>query len=82
MEIDPTQLKPSAPPLPPEMVFDPRPMVLAMTSMGVTQLYTAIKDQGFPQPYQLGPRRVVWKRSEVLAWLESRPRGVRTRKEQ
>ncbi|OZI27535.1 helix-turn-helix transcriptional regulator [Bordetella genomosp. 7] len=65
--------------LPPEATFDPRPVVLKMTSMSVTQLYSAMKNGGFPEPYQLGPRRLAWKRSEVLAWLESRPRGVRSR---
>ncbi|CAB3901032.1 helix-turn-helix transcriptional regulator [Achromobacter animicus] len=71
-----------APPqvLPAEVIFDPRPVVIAMTSMSVTQLYAAMSKDGFPQPYQLGLRRVAWKRAEVLAWLESRPRGVRTRK--
>lgn len=71
---------PAAIPLPPEAIFDPRPVVMAMTSMGVTQLYSAMSREGFPQPYQLGPRRLAWKRAEVLAWLESRPRGIRTRK--
>ncbi|HCW20357.1 AlpA family phage regulatory protein [Achromobacter sp.] len=67
-------------PLPTEAIFDPRPVVTAMTSMSVTQLYSAMSKDGFPLPYQLGLRRVVWKRAEVLAWMESRPRGVRTRK--
>ncbi|WP_051439474.1 helix-turn-helix transcriptional regulator [Bordetella petrii] len=68
--------------LPPEAMFDPRPVVMKMTTMSATQLYSAMKHADFPQPYQLGPRRLAWKRTEVLAWLESRPRGVRSRKEQ
>jgi len=69
----------SSPTLPDEAIFDPRPVVLKMTSLSATQLYTAIKKEGFPQPYQIGPRRVAWNRAEVLAWMASRPRGTRSK---
>lgn len=65
--------------LPAEATFDPKPVVLKLTCMSNTQLYAAIKKDGFPQPYQVGPRRVVWNRAEVLAWMASRPRGIRSR---
>lgn len=64
-------------PLPVEEIFDPRPVVMKITSLGTTALYAAMKNDDFPQPYRVGPRRVVWKRAEVLRWLESRPRGTR-----
>ena len=51
--------------------------VFAVTSMRRTTLYAAIKHDDFPQPIQLGRRRVAWKLGEVLAWIESRPRGTR-----
>lgn len=66
--------------LAPEITFDARPTVLKMTSLSATQLYNEIKNNGFPQPYQIGKRRIVWNRAQVLAWLESRPRGIRTSK--
>ena len=67
--------------LPPELIYDPRPVVLAITSLSATQLYNEIRNNGFPEPYHLGKRRIAWNRAQVLAWLESRPRGVRTRKD-
>lgn len=57
--------------------FDSRDVVSKITSLGTTALYAAMKNDNFPQPYRVGPRRVVWKRAEVLQWLESRPRGTR-----
>jgi predicted DNA-binding transcriptional regulator AlpA len=37
-----------------------------------------IKRNGFPEPIWLNPRgtRIAWRESEVIQWLESRPRGV------
>lgn len=46
--------------------------VLAAIGMGNTWLYDAMKRGDFPQPVKLGSRAVGWKRSDVLAWLESR----------
>jgi prophage regulatory protein len=41
-----------------------------------TQHLNRLEKKGlFPQRRQLGPNRVAWLESEVLAWCESRPRG-------
>lgn len=60
-----------------DMVWDPLATVSSYTNMGRTAIYAAIKDDGFPEPYQLGKRIARWRRTEILAWLESRPRGTR-----
>lgn len=60
-----------------DMVFDPLEVVSSYTGMGRTAIYAAIKKDGFPEPYQLGKRIARWKRSQVLAWVEARPRGTR-----
>jgi predicted DNA-binding transcriptional regulator AlpA len=33
-----------------------------------------MRDQGFPQPIQLGPNTVRWSQSKVWGWIESRQR--------
>lgn len=63
--------------LPDHQIFDPLENVKRITSLGRTAVYAAIKASGFPEPLQLGPRKVVWRRSDVLAWMESRPTGTR-----
>jgi Prophage CP4-57 regulatory protein (AlpA) len=37
--------------------------------------HTARRIEGFPKPIQLSPRAIGWRRSELLAWLDARPRG-------
>ena len=60
------------------VIFDNLPTVTQYTGMGRSAIYQGIRDHGFPPPYQVGVRMVRWKRSEVLDWLASRPRGLRT----
>lgn len=60
-----------------DMIYDPLDTVSAYAGMGRTAIYAAIKNDDFPEPYQLGKRNARWKRTEVLQWLESRPRGTR-----
>lgn len=64
-------------PVPEHMIFDDFDTMKQYTGMGRTAVYAAIKNAGFPQPYQFGPRIVRWKRVEVLEWMESRKRGTR-----
>ncbi|NYT67699.1 helix-turn-helix transcriptional regulator [Pusillimonas noertemannii] len=64
-------------PIPDDMIYDDLPTLSSYTNMGRTATYAAIKNLGFPEPYQLGARLVRWKRSEVKEWLENRPRGTR-----
>ncbi|MCB8747707.1 AlpA family phage regulatory protein [Rhodoferax sp. U2-2l] len=46
-----------------------QPLVSELTGLGRSTIY-ALPD--FPKKIQIGRRAVGWKRSEVLAWLESR----------
>lgn len=39
-------------------------------------LHRWIASNGFPEPLQLGPRALRWRRGEIIAWIESRPRGT------
>lgn len=54
------------------------PEVLAMTGLSRSSLYRRINSGDFPAPILLGgddSRAVGWRRSEVEAWIESRPRS-------
>lgn len=62
--------------VPIEIIYDALPTISAITDMGRTAVYNAIREHGFPEPYQLGARVSRWKRTEVLQWLENRPRGT------
>jgi len=64
-------------PIPEHMIFDDLRTMKTYTNMDRTATYSAIKNMGFPQPYQFGARIVRWKRVEVLEWMESRKRGTR-----
>ena len=63
--------------VPADIIFDDLDSLKAYTKMGRTAIYNAVREHGFPEPYQLGTRIARWKRVEVLAWLENRPRGTR-----
>lgn len=39
-------------------------------------LQNSIEKYGFPQPYQLGDRRVVWSSTEVNQWLTTRKKAA------
>ena len=62
--------------VPESIIYDALPTISAITNMGRTAVYNAIREHGFPEPYQLGARVSRWKRTEVLEWLASRPRGT------
>lgn len=63
--------------LTPEVIYDPIQNVQAYTGLSRSQIYKCIREDGFPEPYQLGKRSARWNRAEVLEWIESRPRGTR-----
>lgn len=50
--------------------------VRELTGLGGTTIWEAVKDGKFPQPVRLfeGGRAVGWLRSELTAWMRSRPR--------
>lgn len=47
--------------------------VCDMTSLSRFAVYQLVKAGNFPNPYQMGPKRIAWREAEVLKWLESRP---------
>lgn len=47
--------------------------VVAATSRSATSLWRDVRAGAFPPPRQIGPARVGWLKSEVDAWLTSRP---------
>jgi prophage regulatory protein len=54
-------------------------IVLAKIGLSRSTLYTYIAAGNFPTQRRLGKRRVAWFRSEVMAWIASRPaRGFGT----
>lgn len=50
------------------------PETLSVTGLGRTSVYEAIKAEQFPQPVRLGKRAVGWRESDLIAWIESRPK--------
>lgn len=55
------------------------PVVMAMTGLGRTKVYTDIRKGAFPRPVALGPRAVGWREEDIAAWIESRqPKGAAT----
>ena len=48
--------------------------VRSIVTLSKTTMHDWIKSGRFPAPYRLGPGRVGFKRSDIDAWIESRPR--------
>ncbi len=49
--------------------------VQEMTGLAVSTIYQAMAEGRFPKPLKVGARGVRWRLDEVLAWIDSRPRG-------
>jgi prophage regulatory protein len=47
--------------------------VSQMTSLNRVTIYRMAKAGIFPGPYQIGPKRIAWRETDVLEWLNSRP---------
>jgi prophage regulatory protein len=60
--------------LPIDLPFLDCKCVMAVALVSKVQLYQWIKEGNFPAPFRLGKARVGWKKSEVDAWVASRPR--------
>ena len=54
-------------------ILDRLPAVQARIHASKTSIYGWMKSGDFPQPIKLGPRAVAWRRSELDAWINSRP---------
>lgn len=46
--------------------------VIEMTTLSQSTIYALAKRGEFPKQVKIGPNRVVWRRSEVLDWLETK----------
>ncbi|MBB5708321.1 helix-turn-helix transcriptional regulator [Sphingopyxis panaciterrulae] len=46
--------------------------VMEMTTLSQSTIYALAKRGEFPKQVRIGPNRVVWRRSEVIAWLEQK----------
>lgn len=53
------------------------PEVLEMVGCARTSIYVWQKTAGFPQPVRIGARAVAWRESDLLEWLENRPKAGR-----
>ena len=51
-----------------------KPEVLRMVGVGYTTIWEMMARGEFPSSIQIAPRAVGWRESEILDWLESRPR--------
>jgi predicted DNA-binding transcriptional regulator AlpA len=48
----------------------------ALVAISPVTVWRLERQGRFPKRLQLGARRVGWRRSEVEAWLDTRPRGI------
>ena len=48
--------------------------VLSLTGLSRSSIYRMIGQRAFPAPLKIGTCAVGWRQSELLAWLEDRPR--------
>lgn len=46
--------------------------VADVTSISKAAIYALIKEGMFPRPVPVTKRRVAWRHSDILSWLESR----------
>ena len=51
--------------------------VVGMTGLSKVTIWRKEKSGAFPKRINLTPRRVGWIESEIVGWLEARPRGIR-----
>ena len=50
-----------------------RAEVLRVCGFSKSTLYQLIDREQFPEPVQIGPRSVRWRKSDVVGWLAARP---------
>jgi predicted DNA-binding transcriptional regulator AlpA len=46
----------------------------AVSGRSIPSLKRDVRAKRFPQPIELGPNRIGWRRSWIEAWIASRPR--------
>lgn len=47
-------------------------LIVGLTRSGI---YRAMHEEQFPRPVRIGARAVAWPFTEILAWINSRPRA-------
>lgn len=47
--------------------------VASMVALSITSVQRLVRENAFPQPRELSPRRVAWLYREVEQWAEERP---------
>ncbi len=47
------------------------PEVIKLVGLTKPTLYRFIRDGHFPHPFQIGPRAIGWKESEIQAWMDT-----------
>lgn len=48
--------------------------VRELTSLGKSTIYRMIAENRFPRPVKLSERRVAWRETDLINWLEDRAR--------
>ena len=51
-----------------------KPELLEMLGLGWSTVNEMIIKRNFPPAIRIGPRAIGWRESEILSWIESRPR--------
>lgn len=46
--------------------------VMEMTTLSQSTIYALAKRGDFPKQVRIGPNRVVWRRADVVGWLEQK----------
>lgn len=46
--------------------------VIELTTLSQSTIYALAKRGDFPKQVRIGPNRVVWRRADVIAWLEAK----------
>ncbi|MBS7669448.1 helix-turn-helix transcriptional regulator [Croceicoccus gelatinilyticus] len=46
--------------------------VIELTTLSQSTIYALAKKGEFPKQKRIGPNRVVWRREEVVAWLDKK----------
>ena len=46
--------------------------VIELTTLSQSTIYSLAKRGQFPKQVRIGPNRVVWRRTEIVAWLEQK----------
>ena len=49
--------------------------VVGATGLSRSTIYQMIKTNDFPRPIRLGKRAVGWLQSDIISWLDQRPKG-------